>query len=261
MKIPSLLFAIPIFLIMLTFGCKSADPAQKPTTRKGITAKEILKENEGLQFNFNQITLKGKGDFEGAEQSFSFTYKITLLKDSLIWVSITKFGYEALRVKINPDSVWMKVTDRKELITCDLSIISGLTGFSIDFEQLQNLLVGTTNLFPKVLELSETGKTAYRLSGKEQQALFHYYFEGKNYQLSKMEVRDETNDVQTSITYRDFGPENEKGIPHTLLLEVIKPKVNKLQLDHGKIEIDLEPVGCPFKIPENYELKGCPNQK
>ncbi len=51
--------------------------------------------------NLKKITI----NYEEGDKKHSFRGSLRILKDSIIWLSISKMGIEGMRVKLTPDSV------------------------------------------------------------------------------------------------------------------------------------------------------------
>ena len=62
-------------------------------------------------------------------------------KDSIIWVSITKFGIEGARVKLTKDSVFFINKLYAEAFNGDYNFFSSLLGFKVDFGIIQSFIL------------------------------------------------------------------------------------------------------------------------
>lgn len=75
----------------------------------------------------------------------SFKANIKMRKDSVIWISISPaLGIEMIRMMITPDSLMLmsKIPDNKYYYKGNFGVINELVGVELDFEMLQDLLVG-----------------------------------------------------------------------------------------------------------------------
>ena len=64
-----------------------------------------LKKSVAQQDTFNKVEIKFNIDFRSETQSHSGSGTIRMIKDSLIWISISALGIEAGRALMTPDSV------------------------------------------------------------------------------------------------------------------------------------------------------------
>ena len=92
-----------------------------------ITCPECGEEN---RFEFHYLSLKGKAVADDPELgAHTFNYKVSVARDSLIMVSISKLGIEALRMLARNDSVFVRLSLEHRAIVSDFTMLSELSGF------------------------------------------------------------------------------------------------------------------------------------
>ncbi len=141
---------ILLFALVLGLSALSACTSKKKTTATKEPIKEratgyLLRHYERNKFDYQWLGMKVDADFITMGETQGFKATIRMQKDSAIWISITPaLGIEMIRLLITPDSLkyLSKIPDNKFYYTGDFAIINDLVGVELDFEMLQDLLIG-----------------------------------------------------------------------------------------------------------------------
>ena len=232
---------------------------------KTLTAN--LKTNE---FHYNRFNAKLNVDFNIDSVSNSFTVNLRMKKDSIIWMSISKFGIEGAKLLITKDSVKMFVSfgDKKYFVG-DYSYISKILNTDLDFEILQSLLVGNSVSF-----YDEEGKLKpgssncqYTLGTIRKRKLRKVMEKGKELKESVQSIYmiPETFKISRILFY-EFYPERSVDVrysEHTIIdsTQYFPLKINLIFKDNKNINIDInytktalnQEQTFPFKIPSDCE--------
>ena len=138
-----------LLFVLLIVSCK---PTKEITVQKEITpqpaiSKEITKDSvfdnmSKSQFRFEWLTAKFSADYEADNNNTSFSGQIRMRKDSVIWISISKFSIEIARMLITEDSVqfinWMD----NYYFKSDFNYINRFINNAVDFDMLQAFFIG-----------------------------------------------------------------------------------------------------------------------
>jgi len=129
-----------IFLVIFT-SCKSNKRAVDANINN-ISTKKII--NNHYNSNFDQKTINAKinAKFKDDKTSVSFSIKLRLEKDKTIWMSATKFGFPVAKVKITPNRVVYYEKMKRTFFDGDFSLLSEWLGTELDYEKVQNILLG-----------------------------------------------------------------------------------------------------------------------
>jgi hypothetical protein len=139
-----LLIAIVLPSIIL-MSCRSSKDTTQVEPIKDRSASYLLKRYERNEFDFNWIGMKVDVDLKTLGETQGFKATIRMKRDSVIWISITPaLGIEMFRVLITADSVKYisKLPDNKYYYVGGFETITDLAKVDLDFEMLQNLLIG-----------------------------------------------------------------------------------------------------------------------
>lgn len=155
-----------IILIVILTSCvvsQGEKVTRKHKKLKGMSDAKLYKETVANYLDYQNINFKKISisyEQEGKKQEFRGS--VRMLKDSIIWVSISKLGIEGMRMKLTPDSVaFIDRLHRKYMLT-DYSYFNEHFNLELDFFLIQRML---TNELPE-----------YRIAGN---APFFRNFKGK----------------------------------------------------------------------------------
>lgn len=250
-------FRAALLLVLLFMAaCSTRKKAEKvqenEVLQNDISSQDALSKSRDVDFQFNRLSLKGDGKFESKKEQVSFTYRIQMVKDSAIWFSVTKMGYEALRALITPDSI--QVLDRlsRKYAVADYSLLRKLSGMDLDFRAIENLLLGNIGYMKDSLLADSRSKIPHRFLGKKDSTQFSYVLSGENFKITRMEAENLNRNQKSFVTYARFEVREGFLLPQYLLLTVVKPERNQLELTHSRIERNPEPAILNFSIPDNY---------
>ena len=91
---------IIIFFLLLISSCKST----KTTTGKisDLSAKNIIKKNDKVSFDRSTIKASLSIKYKGKSDLPSLNGSMRMIKDSVIWISLSKLGFPIAKLMITP---------------------------------------------------------------------------------------------------------------------------------------------------------------
>lgn len=243
-------------LLLLLAGCKPGEVVTN--NKKRVTkAESVLTSNRSARLEYETLSFKGKGLLKDVETNLSFTYKINVVKDSVIYASISKMGVTAYQVLADPDSVRIRKTLEKSAEICDYSLIERTTGFDLDFYDLQDVLAGDLVKLSDTLEFVDQEEGNYHFEGSYNSTRIDYYIQESDAQLGRMEVVDERRNQSSRLSYLEMTAHGKQRMPHHILFELLLPMESMMEFTHSKVEINAEEVRTNFRIPSSYEVYHC----
>ena len=116
----------------------------------------------------NTVDAKLKVTYKDAQEDLGFSVRLKMIKDEVIWLKGTKI-ITVFKAKITPDKVSFYSPYKKNYLEGDFSMLKEMLGVDINFEQLQNLLLGQSiyNLKERKHEVQIIGNK-YQLTPKKQ---------------------------------------------------------------------------------------------
>jgi hypothetical protein len=135
-------FLLPALCAMLLFSCKAKKDVASGAALPTLTAQEILGRSARNR-QFGEMHSKVNISYKVGEQGQSFSARVRMKQDSIIWVSIAPLlGIEMVRAVITPDS--LKLFDRfgKRFYRGRFDRLNQLLGVDLNFAMLQSLITG-----------------------------------------------------------------------------------------------------------------------
>lgn len=209
------------------------------------------------KYNYTTFSGKAKIHYEGHEEKEEFTANFRIKKDSIIWVAITAMGgmVQAARVAITPDSFFMINYIQKEVLCLSIKESQRILPVKVDFNLLQNLIIGKPLSIGKVLHADSTNSTwSFDIANTE-------YLQNISYNKIDSTLITEqiksvfNNGFSAILEFGDYITENNIKVATKRTLNLNnKNEIYSLDIKFQNFNFDL-PLDFPFNIPKNYEKK------
>lgn len=241
-----------VFFIVLLASCKSTKTITAGDADGALTTKKIIQNHYQNELDFNSVSGRLKIDFEDGENSQSVSVSLRMKKNETIWIS-APFG--VVKAIVTPERVSFYNKLQNEYFDGDFSYLSKLLGTELDFDKVQNLLLGNT-----LLDLREEKYASaivegnYELEPKKTNDLFAILFslEPKNFRVAKQELfqAKENRSLKMDYTYQII---DTKVLPSSIEIEALnKEDKTSIDLEYRGIEFDRR-LNFPYKIPKGFE--------
>ena len=248
-KIPYILSFV-FFLTASLSGCKSFQKTTYDATRK-ISRNKLFKELEKNRFSARSFESKISISYQDDSQHFDGAGKIKILKDSIIWGSINFLGIPMVKFMITPKRIRYYNKLEKEYYDGDFDLLRQTYGVDLDFNHLQNLLLGDL--------LAPLGNGGYKLQREKK----YYLLQSPDYKQindvkiapffkilsEKISISPSESLVVNYSGYQKIGKENIAR-----QIEIETRNTNKdmyLKLEYKSPAVDKN-LRFPFKIPSSY---------
>jgi len=233
-------------------SCKPKKSMADAGRLKNISAKKIWKNNKTTFGNYKTVSAKAKGKFKDHKTSAGFTLTLRMETDKVIWMSIKKLGFPVAKLKITPDKVMFYEKVKRTYFEGNFSLISDFLGTSLNFNQLQNVLLGRPVVELKSNQLvSDVFMDDYRLSLKKQHDLYELFFNVNpiDFTLKKQQLKEVSSSNTMEVKYPKFAHK----IPRKIEVRVLaKSKKTFLDLEYKSVQFNKE-LRFPFSIPKGYK--------
>jgi hypothetical protein len=244
-----------LILSLFMSSCKT----KKVTTNtavKAMSTKKIINNHYSNSFSKNTINARLKAKYKDKKNSQTITVKLRMEKDKAIWMSGTILGIPLAKVLITPERVSYYEKINKTYFDGDFSLLSKFLGTEVDFEKVQNLLIGQTILNLKDKRYSTSvDETTYILEPKKQDKLFDilFWLNPTTFKTYRQEVNQPIEQKRLVVTYTEYQNVSNEVFPKKMNIVAIE-KGNKTQLDLEYISLEFnKKVSFPFKIPSGYK--------
>lgn len=243
-----------LLTLLLAGACKTTkrSPADLKEVEAG-SAEAILNSLVTNQVSADWLGARARIRHEGDDFSFGFSSNIRLRKDSLIWMNVKKFGFEVARVLIRPDSIYVIDRFNKEFYAEDFSFIQETLNFPLNFEMVQNLVLGNPVFFTRRL-LSEKNGSGYRLWSETGQPDAEYLVGADGMKLEKMAFREAASDRFLDMDLGEYTATPGAGkFSYFRKMNMDSPQTGKVHVEISFTDVELDvPQNMPFQIPSGY---------
>lgn len=252
MKRIQYILLVGIFLNILV-ACKSSKAIVSNGEATNISAKKIIKNHYKNALNFNTLRGKLRVKYDDGKQSEGFTLSLRMKKDEAIWLSAK---LSIVKVYITPSKVSFYNRLDNTYFEGDFSLISRFIGTDLNFEKVQNLLLGDAlfNLKSERFQ-SEIQDKAYQLTPKKQLALFERLFliSPSHFKIMQERFVQASENRTLTIQYPEYQDVAQQIVPKKLVVKADEPKKQTtIDVEYKNISLN-EKVRFPFKIPNGFK--------
>lgn len=265
-----IVFIIIVFGLMGGIGCRTAKKAQHIVKDSAVSSspavklspadsaallKQQLMNVANAPFNFNTFYGRAKASFSSPQASGNATVYIKMLKDSIIWISITgPLNIEGARVLVTPDSV--KIINKLEN-TVQLSSIEHLqkiTKLPLGFSDFQNIILGKTVLGEG--NHYEIKRDSITVSDSDEVLRAVYSFTKNGFLLGQSNFQTINNSDVTgaNIFYNDYRMVDSTNFSASRDIAVSGKSPATLTLNFKEYNFN-QPLSFVFTISKNYRVK------
>ncbi len=243
---------VVLILITALTGCRSSDVLATGKLDTRVNSKQVVRQHMEGQTEFNTISGRLGVEYRDGEASQNTTFSLRMKKDQVIWLS-APLGI--VKVYISPSRVSFYNKLQNEYFDGDFSYLSELLGSDIDFEKLQNLLLGqaVVDLRDEKYQLDFTPE-AYRLTPTQAEPLQKLMFliEPGNFRLSSQLLAQPALDRAMEVRYSSYQKVQGEVIPNRVKIEAMDTGSEvKITIEYKQIELNRE-LRFPYKIPKGF---------
>ncbi len=222
-------------------------------------------------FDYQYLQIKGKVQYEDNEDKQEAQISIRMKRDSIIWASVSKVGFEGVRAVITRDTVVLLDRLHKSYFAGNFKSLKRRYKVPVTFDQLQAALVGNYLPGDGVRDASTTPDAPVQTLHHDQEKLaVEQFINREKKRLVKLSVIDQRTGSALTADYADFKPlradSTLREFPYALLLTVLRsatpnpaaevqPKTLLISLNHKAVTMPEGKLEFPLAIPADYERK------
>ncbi|WP_038268338.1 DUF4292 domain-containing protein [Zhouia amylolytica] len=242
---------LPMLMILQSCGSKRAVASKDAI--EGLSAKTIIKNHYKNELDFNTLRGRIKIGFENEETSMSNSVSLRMEKDKAIWLSAT---LGVVKVLITPERVSFYNKLDNTYFDGDFSYLSELLGTTLDYQKVQNMLLGQALFDLKNDKYDATVvQNKYQLKPKQDIALFEKLFliDPLNFKMAGQRLNQPGQNRVLMITYDKYYQISGKLFPEQIaILATEGSNQTKIDLEYKNIEFN-QSVSFPYKIPKGFK--------
>ncbi len=254
-------FSKYLVLIFLVFAaCKSKKKIVEAGAIKNLSAKKIIKNHIANDFDAKTLDAKLRVSYsdtkKGKRTRYTFTVRLRMQKDSVIWMKGTYKILSAFRVKITPTKFSYYSPIEKRYFEGDYSLLERMLGTKVTFNQLQNLFLGQSLLDLKKQKFTaKVEEGLHKLTPKRQEDLYRIFllFDPNNFKLRKqfLEIADKNRTLR--IDYQGYISLENQLVPKKITLNSYKgDDYTFIDLSVRSLTLN-KSISMPFRIPSGYK--------
>ena len=243
---------LSMLLLVVLAGCGSTKIASDGTIDKRMTVKTVIRNHISGSTNFRTLNGRLGIDYSDGENSQSVTVTLRMKRDEVIWLS-APLG--VVKVYITPKRVSFYNKLQNEFFDGDFSYLSHLLGSDIDFEKLQNLLLGqaVVDLRDQKYELA-FNEEAYELKPSLSLDLYKLLFEiePRNFRLASQQLSQPEEKRLMEVRYSSYQKVQGQIVPDEVRIAAIdKNERITIGISYKQVELNRD-LTFPYKIPKGF---------
>lgn len=238
--------------LLMGTGCKSTK-GTSATKEATISAAGLLDYMVKNQVKAKWFSGKAKLDFSGAGMNVSANATIKMLKDSVVWVSVRKFGFEVGRALVTRDSVYVINRFANEYTVKDLSYLQKNYNLPASLETLQQVILGNPYFTTRDLS-AEITPQAFVLSGNGSMAS-EYHLSNPGMLLQRMAFSEAQAKRNMNMLLEEYGQTADKqNFSYLRRISVDSPETGKADISIKFSQVDINvPDDIQFEMPKGYK--------
>lgn len=218
------------------------------------TANKIIENYYNNKSNFSTLYIKANVQYVKNAQGKSASAEIKIKKDEQILISIRFLGITMAKASITPTTVSYYEKLNGTYYEGDFSSLSQFLGTDLDFNKIQNLLLGRAVDDLKKGKYKESfADQVYRLddiSGDNTRKSF--YFDANKFLVNKQEITQTSEERTVRIVYLNPKEFNELTLPLSININTFQKKGNaEINLDYSTVTFNDE-ISFPYSVPNGY---------
>ena len=268
------IFVTSIFILSALTSCRSTKKLQSAINKKDTAVtvtipttvndssrdmQAILENIKKNHIDFNTFSAKIKVDYsDNRGKQPDVNAFVRIKKDELIWISInaTFLNFEAFRILISKDSIWILNKLEKQAEAHSLDYLEKVAKIPLDFKTLQDLIIGNPIFLGNTIVAYRKTENRVLISTVDKQFknLLTLSINNNLVERSKLDDLDIAFNRTGDLTYYDY--ENKSGVFFSTFREITVAEKTKVDviLDFKQYDFNKE-LSFPFSIPKNYKQK------
>ena len=247
-------FTYSIVFSLIFFGCKSTKIVQSTETLDPkMSVKQIVKNHNKFQSKFKTLQGRLKVEYIQGDRSEVHTLTLRMENDKTIWINAF---LNMVRVKITPEGVRFYNKLDNTYFDGDYALISEFLGADLQFENLQNLLLGEAIFNLKSKEFKKvTHPNSYMLTPKKSNTLFEllYLINPTYFKLDAQQLSQTLEQNVLKIQYRSYQKVGGLVLPENMAITANNTNERtSLNLNIKSVSLD-QPLRFPFNIPKGFK--------
>jgi hypothetical protein len=235
-------------------SCKSKSVVVEATKKESrMSANSIIENYSNNKMEFSTLYIKSNVQYADNKQTQNVTAEIK--KDEQILVSIRFLGITMAKAMITPTSVSYYEKISGSYFEGDFSTLSQWLGTDLDYNKVQNMLLGraiddlkkgkyTESLVDQTYRLEDASNNNTRKS---------FFFDANTFLVQKQEIAQASEGRKIQVDYSNTIVYKEATLPSNVSISTFQEKgKTEINLDYNTITFN-EELSFPYSVPNGYK--------
>lgn len=237
-------------------SCKSKSVVVEATKKESrMSANNIIENYSNNKMEFSTLYIKSNVQYADSKQTQNVTAEIKIKKDEQILVSIRFLGITMAKALITPTSVSYYEKISGSYFEGDFSTLSQWLGTDLDYNKVQNMLLGraiddlkkgkyTESLVDQTYRLEDASNSNIKKS---------FFFDANTFLVKKQEIAQVVEGRKIQVDYPNTIVYKEATLPSNLLISTFQEKgKTEINLEYNTITFN-EELSFPYSVPNGYK--------
>ena len=247
-----------VSLAFVFSACGASRPEESPgkVATEPRTAQFLVKKLQARHLDaVKRMSAQTRIYVEGDGQSMSANGNIVWVRDSAIWLNVKKFGLEAARVLVTPDSVFMINRLQKTWYGRSIESLQAEYQLPGGFGLLQDFLLGRAWMDRDMEVQSDIEGGFHRLSGTNGVVAADYRIEEGSFLLKSESFLQPRTARNVRFSFDNYQKTKPAGLyPLLRTIQAFSPETKDVQFELEFLHVDFNtPAPFRFEIPATYQ--------
>ena len=228
--------------------------------------KEVRKVGKTIESNkigFQFFKTKARIKYTANGESIAASMNLRIQNEKLIWMSLSKYGKEAMRAKVSPDSAHYlnkyPTADRYYKVIPTQEYLSK-AGLDLDFKAAQDLMFG---IHPLKIERKDSvvmEDSSIYVMQKREGVKINSVLDVKTSRLKTVRIISKTKTDTLNLSYQDYKYVDNHFIPTTFVFDVSnlyegERLKTQAEINFTSPKFEIDKPSFSFKVPSGYEKR------
>lgn len=243
-----------VLLSVVVISCGSRKSTGKIAT-KNAEAVSVIKKHYSNETQYKTVSGKLRAVYQDEDRTQSVNLSFRMEKDKAIWMSASILGFPVAKAYITPTRVSYYEKISQTYFEGDFSLVSEFLGTPLDFQKLQNLLIGQAIYDLRTEEYNFVQSPRGFQFVKDEAMLMKKMFllNPSNYKANAQQLIQDNDNRGLTVTYEDY--QNVNGLIFPENIRIIANEggsSTNIDLTYRSLSFN-EEVSFPFDIPSGYD--------
>lgn len=243
-----------LFSVMIVSCGSTKSIVAKGEANPKLSAKQVIRAHQKNDTDFKTLQGKVKVNLTQGDKSQGVGLTLRMQKDKVIWLKESILG--VVRMKITPDKVqfYNKLDDT--YFDGDYKLLSDFAGFELDFQKVQNILLGQAiydlKAQPHQINIQDN---SYVIAPKTQDPLLElfYLMNATHFKLNSLQLAQTVKQRILQVDYKSYQNIEKYIFPKEISIVAVEGTDQALiEMEIKSVSVN-EDVRFPFKIPSGYK--------